>query len=161
MEINEILGEFDELNSFIGLAKASISLSVDDNVKLTNILTAIQHQIFMAQAEISHYGGVASNTPRLDKNHIYRLEQQTASIEQRLATLQNFILPEGTLSGCYLHYVRALARRTERSLLKNIKFVDIDHLTEYLDRLACLAFAMARLVNQSSMVSEQKPDYQS
>ena len=151
-EKNEILGELDELNSFLGLAK---SLTVrDDQAKL---LTGIQNNLFIVQAEIAGVAGKILTPGKIRHEDILSIESKTVEMEQELGELDHFIIPEGHQLSCILHVARTIARRAERKLWPYKDRYE-DPIC-FLDRVACLLFAMARLVNQQNGFQEKSPAY--
>lgn len=155
---NEILGELDELNSFLGLAK---SLAVcEDQIRL---LTKIQNDLFLAQAEIANIADKVLALGRIGHEDTLFIESKTVEIEGGLSELDHFIIPEGHQLACMLNVARTIARRAERKLwpYKNDHDEYCDELIRYLDRIACLLFAMARLVNDQNGVQEKPPAYYS
>ncbi|MDP3792138.1 MAG: cob(I)yrinic acid a,c-diamide adenosyltransferase [bacterium] len=149
---NEILGDLDELNSFLGLAK---SFTVcDDQAQL---LTKIQNSLFLIQAEIADVAGKVITPSKIRREDILFIESKTVEMERELSELDHFIVPEGHQLACVLHVARTIARRVERKLWPH-KYHHRD-LICYLDRIACLLFDMARLVNQQNGFQEKPPAY--
>ena len=151
---NEILGDLDELNSFLGLAK-SITICGDQ----AQLLTKIQNSLFLIQAEIANIAGKVIIPGKVRREDILFIESKTVEMEQELNELDHFIIPDGHQLSCVLHITRTVARRAERKLWSYK-----DHygdLVCYLDRVACLLFAMARLVNRQNGFQEKPPAYYS
>lgn len=145
---NAVLGELDHLNSLIGLAKSCIPTE-----KHKKLLTSIQNDIFTLQAHIASPDAI----PYLPLQHIFSLQEETYDIESRLPQLHHFIIPEGIPAACLLHCCRTQARsieQTQKGYLTRPTF-----LAKYMDRLACLLFAIAREVNQEENVPERPPVY--
>ena len=156
---NAILGSFDELNSFIGLSKCFTQTK-----RYLELLTRVQSDIFLIQAEIASPSRVLCQPERLTQEHMRFIEKQTGNLEQELDPLDHFIMPEGTKFASFLQCIRTMSRRTEREVLAYGKKADlhewqIDFYARFCDRLACLAFAMARLSNKEAGFKERKPDY--
>jgi cob(I)alamin adenosyltransferase len=149
---NEVLGDLDELNSFLGLAK---SLTVCGNQ--AQLLAKIQNSLFLAQAEIANVVGRVLVSQRIGTDDVLFIESKTVEIEQDLSELDHFIVPEGHQLSCLLHVARTIARRAERRLWGYKK--NHEDLVCYLDRIACLLFAMARLVNKQNGFQEKPPAY--
>ncbi len=145
---NAVLGQLDHLNSLVGLAKSYI-----EGREQTEILTGVQHDLFVLQAHIA-FPDTYCDLPRA---RVFELQQETCVIEPTLAPLTHFIVPEGTTAACALHCVRTAARMIERSEPGYLEQPSI--LAMYMDRLACLTFAMARSVNQEWGIFERAPRY--
>ena len=155
---NEILGELDELNSFLGLAKSLVICK--DQIRF---LTKIQNDLFLAQAEIANVAGKVIMLDRIRHEDVLFIENKTVEIEQELDELDHFIIPEGHQLACMLNVARTIARRAERKLWPYKNDYDEYHneLIRYLDRVACLLFAMARLINKQDGFQEKPPAYYS
>ena len=173
---NEILGMLDELNSFIGFAKC-----FTDNKKFISILTAIQNDLFLIQAEIADPAPILYKPRRISQDHVRYIEITTSLIEKRLKEISHFIVSEGTKFASVLHCIRTIRRRAESEMVnygprQETEIVNssrasheglrelslaVDLHTRYLDRVACLVFAMARLENRRRNRRERKPDYYS
>lgn len=154
----ELLGDLDELNSFIGFAKCFVN---ED--ECLSILTSIQNSLFLIQTEIGKPKEVISSPRKIEEQDVISLEQQTAHFEEELGTLEHFISPAGVPFAAALQYARTLARRVER---KVVYYADIRRdfrlnpfIAQYLDRLACLLFHFARFVNKKNGWEEQAPTY--
>lgn len=157
-EKNEILGDLDELNSFLGLAKSSTVL--ENQIQL---LTKIQNSLFLAQAEIANVVGKVLVPDRIRHEDVLFIEDKTVEIEQELDELDHFIVPEGHQLACMLNVARTIARRAERKLWSYKNDYDEYHneLIRYLDRVAGLLFDMARLINKQNGFQEKPPAYHS
>lgn len=81
----------------------------------------------------------------------------------RSRTLNNFILPSGSLPGAYLHLARTIARRAER-LLVTLREGD-DGVSEetlrFLNRLSDALFVWARWINRELGEPESRWNAQS
>ena len=108
-----ILGVLDELNSFIGFAK-----SFAEKKKYARVLTEVQNNIFLIQAEIANPPNVFYKPRRISRDDIHFLEKQTFLAEKDLKKLDHFIIPEGDKFACALHCIRTLSRRAERKIIK-------------------------------------------
>src|SRR3989344_4373891 len=106
---NSILGELDYLNSFIGLAKSFINYK-----KVRKLLTDIQNDIFVIQANIASPKNVDYLPNSIAFDRIISLQKDTYYIERSLAKINHFIVPDGTTGACYLHCVRTISRQVER-----------------------------------------------
>lgn len=151
-EKNELLGELDYLNCFIGLAKSFVK-----DRKIKKILTDIQNDIFVIQANTANPENVIHRPPNIGFDHIISLQKETYWIERNLKQLNNFVMPEGNTDACFLHCVRTIARQVERKLLGYLNEPTI--VAQYFDCVACLMFALARFLNKKGGNKEQSPKY--
>ena len=149
---NSILGELDYLNSFIGLAKSFVK-----NRNIRKILTEVQNDIFIIQANIAAPHNAIYLPQNITRDRIIDLQKQTYWFENRLADIRHFVIPEGTRAACFLHCTRTVARQIERKIPGYLEKPTI--LAQYFDRLACLLFALARYLNKQDKQKEQPPEY--
>ncbi len=148
----EALGALDELNSWLGYVRA-VSQSSD----LATGLMAVQHNLFIVQAE------VAGADKKISLAKVTALENAIDAIEKELPPIKSFFLPGGCPDGALLDYARTVVRRAERRVIRAqdegaIK-LGPDTLA-YLNRLSSYLYALARLVNRRSGIKEEPPHYQ-
>lgn len=143
---NEMLGDLDHLNSLLGLAKSFIK-----DRKIKKLLTIVQNDIFGAQTDI-----VQSND--ISQRRIFNFQMITNGVERGLKKLDHFIIPEGAPAACLMHCIRTTARNIERKLPGYL--YNPTNFTDYLDRLSCLMFALARAINQAEGFVERAPEEQ-
>ncbi len=145
VEVVEVLGELDELNAFLGLTR--LLLKATDSKKISQI----QNDLFLLGSFVA---GVKSKQTDREyvKLQIKRMEQEIDLLENRLAPIRNFILPNGCASSARLHLARAICRRCERSLVALGKNID---LVPYLNRLSDYLFVLARSENLRHKVKDE------
>ena len=133
-------GDVDELNSFIGLLATRV-----DNAALSELISVIQHDLFNMGAELS------LSQPVITAENVACLEQQLDHYNADLPPLKEFILPGGGETAALCHVVRAVCRRTERSLVALHKEVALNgELLAYINRLSDLLFVLARVLTRSA-----------
>lgn len=135
----EAYGTVDELNSFIGVARASWpDSSIDDE------LAASQSDLFDLGAQLASPG--QSRFPGVRAERIEELERAIDRMESELTPLTAFILPGGSLAAANLHVARTVCRRAERLV---VSLGDESHGTAiaYLNRLSDFLFVAARFAN--------------
>lgn len=141
----EAYGAVDELNAWLGLARAEGPTSQIDSV-----LGRLQHELFAVGAELA--------TPDPDKHemriigdaHIAMLEANIDRNEGMLKPLAQFVLPGGTKLASHLHVARCVCRRAERRLVTlaaTEREADFSTMIRYINRLSDLLFVLARLAN--------------
>jgi cob(I)alamin adenosyltransferase len=144
----EAYGTIDELNSTIGVARATSPSS-----PLDARLHAIQSDLFDIGAHLASPGTSRFAGP--DDAQIAALEQSIDAMESELAPLRAFILPGGTLTAAQLHVARTVCRRAERLV---VALRDDDPATlssiAYLNRLSDFLFVAARFANLQSGVAD-------
>ncbi len=141
--VTEACGTVDELNTALGLARAS---GLPDDVD--GVLERIQSQLFDLGAEAARLGAASKACP-IDAAAVRALEDAIDGFDAELPPLRNFILPGGVRAAAELHFARAVCRRAERrlmSLMRDFPNLSMEMLI-YLNRLSDLLFVLARLVN--------------
>src|SRR6478735_2906702 len=84
----EAIGAVDELNSWIGLLRATPGVPV----QLGNCLLRIQHDLFDLGGELAVPGYSA-----IAESHVLALEELTHQFNEHLPPLKEFILPRGAV----------------------------------------------------------------
>lgn len=162
-ELAEALGSLDELGSFLGLCKVKAKGIQEGGVRVgrkkkqtSEILKEVQQNLFIAQADL------AGAKKRLTKAKVTRVEKITDSIEREIPPIKAFTVAGGTEVSAFLDVARSIARRAERRVVAvhdaSIRKVGV-HTRAYLNRLSSLLFALARLSNYKSGITEESPDY--
>lgn len=151
-------GNIDELNSFIGVAKAHIS---DENI--LSQLKNIQFNLFTLGSEAATptdklmlANGKSRLSLVLDEKDIEELEIWMDEMEASLQPLQYFILPGGGSGATAFHVARTVCRRAERSLVFLNESEPVrPELIKYLNRLSDYLFVLARFVSQLNGEKEE------
>ena len=154
----EALGALDELNSFLGLAKlraAAVNWLVIDQSPAALAAWA-QQGLFSVQAE------VAGADKRVGRDKVTEMETWIAWIEGELPPIKTFFVSGGTELAVLFDISRTLARKAERRVVAAAESgeatVSPDTLA-FLNRLSSLFYALARLSNHKSGITEQPPTY--
>jgi len=132
----EAYGTIDELNAFLGVARASWPAGDIDAQ-----LAAIQTDLFEIGAHLSSPG--TSRFPGVENARIEELEHAIDAMESELPPLTNFILPGGSLAAANLHVARTVCRRAERLVVA----LGDEMTVAYLNRLSDYLFVAARFAN--------------
>ena len=155
----ESYGTLDELNAFIGLAKAEIS-----DEKVSSQLQKIQFDLFTVGSEAATPTDkliLANGKNRLDlmisEEEISELEHWMDDLDAELEPLQFFILPSGGKAAASIHVCRTVCRRAERAMVYLNETEEVrPELIKYLNRLSDYLFILARYI---SKISGEKEDY--
>ena len=140
--------DVDECNAALGVALALGGLPEE----LRRILTVVQNDLFDVGADLCNPIAPDPKYPplRVAEDYVTRLEDWCDEYNERLSTLDSFILPGGTPGAALLHVARTICRRAERSTWAVIE-VDgnrTNPLTaKYLNRLSDLLFILSRVAN--------------
>lgn len=133
-------GCVDELNSVIGLARAS-------DAEHDDVLARVQNDLFDVGADLC-VPQEDADCLRVQPQQVEFLEQQIDHLTQQLAPLKSFILPGGRLAAAWLHLARTVCRRAERVTWQLAEQEPVGQpVLLYLNRLSDLLFALARAVN--------------
>jgi cob(I)alamin adenosyltransferase len=148
----EIYGTLDELNSWLGLIVFS---EIENDIKKS--LIKIQNNIFDISSLIATPNGDKQESQKSKVNNIdyHFIEEFIDSINEKLAPLQNFILPGGSKLASYYHISRTICRRAERKLIQLFESKEIENeILIYLNRLSDLLFILARYANKNKRVND-------
>ena len=140
-------GDVDELNSVVGVARATAPTEPFDE-----LLDGIQRDLF------SIGGRLATPEPEkvakaiakavLPPERAESFEQVMDDAERELPPLRAFVLPGGTPKAAALHHARTVCRRAERSVVRLARAEEAPpEILVYLNRLSDLLFTLARLAN--------------
>jgi cob(I)alamin adenosyltransferase len=140
-------GEVDELNSAIGVARATPPVEAFDP-----LLESVQRDLFalgghLATPDPSKVAR-ALEKAELSEARVAEFERVMDAAEQELPALRAFVLPAGTPKAAALHLARTVCRRAERSAVRLARESEVPPLfVVYLNRLSDLLFTLARLAN--------------
>ena len=144
-------GEVDELNAWLGLARAS---AIDP--ELATELQHLQRDLFALGAQLADPADrIAARVTKaaLADDDVARLERLIDKMEEELPPLRRFILAGGAPAGAALHVARTVCRRAERRIVALDPPVD-PVLLRYVNRLSDLLFVLARVANHRAGVPE-------
>ncbi len=145
-------GDIDELNSVLGLVRVS-----SKNEEIDSVLERLQKELFAAGADLASPTDESHDVPRISEEMVAGLEKTIDMLQERLPTLNVFILPGGGETGARLHFARAVARRAERNIVALSKIEKVNEsLIPYFNRLSDLLFVMARSVNHHEGLGEDE-----
>lgn len=129
-----LMGEIDELNSWIGVA-----LAHDPGAAVRDVLNLVQHDLF-------DFGGALAfpGAPILTNAHVARLDAAAQALNAGLPPLKEFILPGGAPLLGFLHVARTVCRRAERGAVAALGPDARKSAGAYLNRLSDYLFIAAR-----------------
>ncbi|MEO8216293.1 MAG: cob(I)yrinic acid a,c-diamide adenosyltransferase [Acidobacteriota bacterium] len=137
----EAYGTVDELNSFIGVVRASWPDS-----ELDGEFRAIQNDLFDLGAQLAAPGH-GERFPGVPEQRSAGLESAIDRMESHLHPLKNFILPGGAPAAAHLHVARTVCRRAERRVVSLQSETENANQIVYLNRLSDYLFVAARYAN--------------
>jgi cob(I)alamin adenosyltransferase len=153
----ETYGTLDELNSFLGMARAT---SKDQRVR--KILFYIENHLFTMGSELA----LAGRDRNLLKGEITQkevdwLSRLSADFEALLRPEPGFVIYGGTKISSILDVARAVSRRVERlaAKMRSKKMLHNVKILEYLNRLSDVLYLLARYEEKKAGVKPKHPSY--
>lgn len=152
-------GSVDELNSFLGAARASAAALAGAEPRLQRlgaILLRIQHELF-------NLGSILATLPedvhprqaRVTGADVDRLESEMDVMNGDLEPLRSFVLPGGSRLDAELHICRTVCRRAEREVVALARAEDVPpEAVRYLNRLGDALFVFARWAGHATGAPE-------
>lgn len=158
--IAEALGTLDECNSFLGLTKVMSKERGyrvgSDGIFFHELVHKIQQSLFIIQAEL------AGTPMSIDEAKVRELEGIIDTIEKELPPIHSFFISGGAEIAATFDYARTLARRAERRVVQ-VKDEESRPIGEwslaFMNRLSSILYALARLSNFKSGITEEPPAY--
>jgi cob(I)alamin adenosyltransferase len=174
----EVVGNLDELNSWLGLVVVKIKQFSDllnlpnDQKDSSDTLSVLACTEFLEQVQdtLFYIGAEIARSPKaiLKKSALDVLEKNSSQLGQVLADdwHTRFILPGGTELGSWLDITRTVCRRAERSmvLLQQQSAIDLDKnqlefnpmLVKYLNRLSDYLYLLRCFFNDQLGYDEKE-----
>lgn len=155
----EALGSLDEINSFLGLCKVASEkqkFSLSGFGSFESIVHKIQQDLFIVQAE------VAGSQMSVTSDKVLWLEDVANACEKELPPITTFFISGGTELGVLFDIARTIARRAERRIITVTEegmVLVAPETKSYLNRLSSALYALARLSNHFSGITEEPPTY--
>lgn len=155
----ECYGTVDELNAFMGAARASLEdlgAGVQQLQRLAVILKRVQHELFNLGSILATLPeDVHPKQPRITDADIQQLEHEIDQANADLEPLRSFVLPGGSRLDAELHMCRTVCRRAERLLVSLARTQSVPGETiRYLNRLSDALFVWSRWVNHVTGAAE-------
>jgi cob(I)alamin adenosyltransferase len=151
----EAYGTVDELNAFLGIARASAQ-EAGATHSLAAILLRVQHELF-------NLGSILATLPedvhpkqaRVTEVEVTQLETEMDRMNEDLPPLRSFVLPGGTRLNAELHVCRTVCRRAERLLVALARQENIPgEAIRYLNRLSDALFVWSRWASHVTGAAE-------
>jgi cob(I)alamin adenosyltransferase len=149
----EAMGDIDEANSMIGLARlhtAPASLEPQFHV-YDDMLARIQQDLFDLGADLATPMNEAEDKAlRIIEKQVRRLESEIDQLNEYLEPLNSFVLPGGSELSARLHLARTVTRRAERVACALAERETINPFAlQYINRLSDFLFVLARAANDN------------
>lgn len=144
----KLLGEIDELSSYLGLLKSEI-----DEEKIKDELSNIQKNISTVMAEVA-----AGNHDKyfLSKENLLEIEKLIIEYEGLYISQNKFILPGENRISAIMDICRAVARKVERQLiLVDFTYPVEENCKKYFNRLSDYLYASARYIDFKEEITKK------
>jgi cob(I)alamin adenosyltransferase len=147
----EAYGTVDELNSWIGVLRDSIT-----EKPVIDLLIEIQDRLFTTGSLLAADPDKSKmKLPELIADDITRLEHAIDQMNETLPPMRQFVLPGGHLIVSYCHIARCVCRRAERNCIHLAESAPVNELIlQYLNRLSDYLFVLSRKLTQDLGASE-------
>lgn len=133
-------GTVDELDSVLGLARASVA-----KAEVRERVLALQKKLPALMADLASRAQEAM----IAEADVAALEQAMDELEGRLPPLTSFLVPGDTQGGAALDHARTVTRRAERLFCRLAEEEEVhDTDRRYLNRLSDYCFLLMRLEEQ-------------
>jgi cob(I)alamin adenosyltransferase len=141
----EAYGAVDELNSFLGIARASAG-ETEATHPLAAALLRVQHELFNLGSILATLAeDVHPKQARVTDAEIAQLEVEMDRMNRDLQPLRSFVLPGGSRLNAELHICRTVCRRAERLCVALARQESIPaEAVRYLNRLSDALFVWSR-----------------
>lgn len=153
----ETLGMLDELNCLVGWCRVAAPRGLKAGKRRAHdVLLDVQDHLFTLQAE------VAGSPKSIPKKSIEDMNSLILGIEKTLPEVKTFLVPGGTETSARLDIARVVSRRVERRLVQLHESGEraiSESSRAYANRLSSLFYALVRLENHRSRISERSPQY--
>jgi cob(I)alamin adenosyltransferase len=152
-------GAVDELNSFAGVARATVAEMTGASPQLAPlgaILLRVQHELF-------NLGSILATLPqdvhprqaRVTDADVGQLEREMDRMGAGLQPLRSFVLPGGCRLNAELHVCRTVCRRAEQELVALARAESVPPETvRYLNRLSDALFVWSRWASHVTGAAE-------
>jgi cob(I)alamin adenosyltransferase len=142
-------GEVDELNSFVGAARALAEELTDRDGRvwsLVPLLMRVQHELFNLGSILATLPeDVHPRQPRITDAEVTQLEREMDRMNGELEPLSSFVLPGSGRLNAAMHVCRAVCRRAERATVSLARAEPVPpEVLRYLNRLSDAFFVWSR-----------------
>jgi cob(I)alamin adenosyltransferase len=149
----EACGTVDELNAFLGAARATVDELAAGEPRLSPlaaILLRLEHELFNLGSILATLAEDARpKQARVTGAEVAQLETEMDRMKEELPPLGSFVLPGGSRLNAELHICRAVCRRAERACVALGRVESVPpEAVRYLNRLGDALFVWSRWASQ-------------
>lgn len=150
----EAYGTIDELNSWIGLLRAAVTVNGERLAVSDERLTVSGEQLAWIQNRLFNLGAALSLAPGewIGEADVKQLEAWIDAMQAEVPPMRAFILPAGNETMARCHVSRTICRRAERRM---IALGCDDIAMQFMNRLSDYLFVLARYVGYTENVPEE------
>ena len=157
----EAYGTIDEAVAALGLARAELGLKDQHGVlnpalaSLAEVILRIQRELFVVGAELATtpeaWDRLEAGRTKVSEAMVAGITDLLTDLEKRIEMPREFVVPGETRTSAALELARTVLRRAERRAvaLQREGLLQGPHLLPYLNRLADLAWVLARAAEQA------------
>ncbi|MBL4614782.1 MAG: cob(I)yrinic acid a,c-diamide adenosyltransferase [Magnetovibrio sp.] len=137
------IGDVDEANATIGLARAAVL----QGSAADRFLAGVQNDLFDLGADLATPNEV-HGALRLSEGRAVSLEAEIDALTEQLGPLTSFVLPGGSEAAARMHMARTQVRRAERTVITLHEKSPLNpEIIKYLNCLSDLLFQLSRAEN--------------
>lgn len=145
----EAYGTVDELNCFVGAARALAEEMIDRDGRIWPLvprLTRVQHELFNLGSLLATLPeDVHPRQARITEAEVSQLEREMDKMNAELEPLRSFVLPGSGRLNAALHVCRTVCRRAERRVVTLSRLEEVPpEAIRYLNRLGDAFFVWSR-----------------
>lgn len=148
----EALGDLDETQSAIGVARALASGTVAET------LLGLQRALYVAMSEVGTPERDRARLPaRIDATSVAELEEHATAVRATVDIAARFVIPGEDELSARLDLARAICRRAERRVVALVDAGQIDgtHLLPWVNRLSDVLFVLSRAVEPGARAARE------
>lgn len=148
----EALGDLDEAQAALGLARATIRGKDRDAV------LELQRGLYVAMSEVATPASdLARLAARIDAEAVATLDGHIEALRKRADVEGRFVVPGNDPASSALDLARTVVRRAERRVvaLADAKAISSEHLGPWLNRLSDVIFLLARAVEKRRTLAKR------
>ena len=140
----EAYGTVDELNSWVGLLRASLQPSAVSR-QHSDRFGQVDEQLAWIQNKLFNLGAALSEAPGewLTEAAVHQLEEWIDGMQAEVPPMRAFILPAGGETVCRCQVCRTICRRAERKMIE-AQSSEIE--LRFINRLSDYLFVLARFI---------------